>query len=272
MTFAAYETSIQSGAPIELYEFTVGPTVYRYTTAPDDYTYQTKVYKALQITRSDIEESGELSKNELTVTAQRDLEVADLFRVAPPSEVVGLNIYRIHYDDPAQERKLHWTGRVLSASWSGPQTSLTCESIFTSLRRPGLRRNYGRLCPHVLYGAACGLADTSWRSEIVLTASTEGTVTATEIGAQADGWWSGGMIEWESAPGRYERRAIRNHSGQTVTLTHPIPGLAAGETIFIWPGCDHSLTTCGGKFANHLNYGGFPYVPKKNPFGSNSVF
>lgn len=272
MTFQTYEQAVQSGAPIELYEFEVGPTIYRYTSAPDDFVYLTKNFSAVQIVRGDVEESGELPKDALTVTVPRDAAIADEFRVAPPSDVVLLSIYRMHYDDPDGERKLFWTGRVLNCEWKGASADLTCESIYTALKRPGLRRLYQRQCPHVLYGTACGLLLTAWKLTTTLDTVSGTSLTAANFGLQADGYFAGGMIEWESEPGRYERRGIKSHIGTTITLTHPIVGIEAGASVDYWPGCDHSLTTCHSKFANRANYGGFPYVPKKNPFTGTNVY
>ena len=46
-----------------------------------------------------------------------------------------------------------------------------------------------------------------------------------------------------------------------------------GSTVVVLAGCDHSVTTCDTKFntpedtqSNVINYGGFPFVPGKNPF------
>jgi uncharacterized phage protein (TIGR02218 family) len=272
MTFAAEETSIQSGAPIEHFEFEVGPTVYRYTSAPDDQIYLTKTYDAVQIARSDVDESGDIPKDGITITVPRDAAIADEFRVAPPSVVILVNIYRFHNDDPDGERKLFWTGRVLNCEWKGAIADLTCESIYTALKRPGLRRLYQRMCPHVLYGSACGLNDTAYKSTITLATVAGTTLTSLDIDAQPDGYFAGGMIEWESSPGRFERRGIKSHIGDTVTLTHPVPGLEAGQAVSFWAGCDHSLATCDSKFSNSANYGGFPFVPKKNPFTGTNVF
>jgi hypothetical protein len=36
-------------------------------------------------------------------------------------------------------------------------------------------------------------------------------------------------------------------------------------------GCDHSVSTCAARFGNLANYGGFPFIPTKNPF-STGVF
>jgi len=40
-----------------------------------------------------------------------------------------------------------------------------------------------------------------------------------------------------------------------------------GQTVKCNKGCKHRVTAdCLNRFANTANYGGFPYVPKKNPF------
>lgn len=277
MTFAAQETSIQEGQPVELYVFTAGVRVFYYTAAPETLIYETKEYQALQIERGAIEDAGDISKVGMSVTAQRDIGVADLFRVAPPSEVVVLNIYRLQLSDGALEKKLFWTGRVLSCEWmEGSRCTFSCESLLSSMRRPGLRRLYQRQCPHVLYGAACGLVNTSHRTTIVLddpfSEVTGTTVKDPAIDAQPDGFFAGGYLEFEAAPGVIERRGIRTHVADAITLTHPIQGLAVTATVQLFAGCDHTLETCNTKFSNADNYGGFPFVPKINPFGGANVF
>ncbi len=274
MTFNAFETSIEDGQPVELYEFIIGVKTYRYTNYVEDFIYQTKTYAVAQIKRGELEDNGDIPKNQLEVEVQRNLEVADLFRVAPPDDVVVLNIYRLHLGDgTTPEAKLFWTGRVLTCEWMAASTAkLTCESLYTALKRRGLRRLYQRQCPHVLYGAACGVAATSWKTTIPIQTVSGVSLIDLAIDAFADGYFSGGYVEWEREPGVYERRAIRNHVGDTVTMTFPIVGMANGATVSLFAGCDHTPTACDGKFNNRLNYGGFPYIPKTNPFGGNSVF
>ena len=48
-------------------------------------------------------------------------------------------------------------------------------------------------------------------------------------------------------------------------------GLKAGDAFEAYPGCDHTLATCAAKFGNQLNYGGFPYIPVKNPFTGDAI-
>lgn len=274
MTFNAFETSLEDGQPVELYEFIVGVKTYRYTSFVEDVTYLTKTYTQVQISRGELEDSGDVPKNSLTVEAQRDLEVADLFRVAPPADVVVLNIRRLHLGDGANpEAKLFWTGRVLTCEWGqGSTARLTCESLYTALKRRGLRRLYQRQCPHILYGAACGVPATSWKHTLSIATVTGVSLIDFALVGFGDGYFSGGYMEWEREPGLIERRAIRNHVGDTITMTFPVVGMDNGATVSLFAGCDHTTNTCGSKFNNRINYGGFPFIPRINPFGGANVF
>ncbi|WP_303678184.1 phage BR0599 family protein [Ralstonia mannitolilytica] len=79
-------------------------------------------------------------------------------------------------------------------------------------------------------------------------------------------WFVGGRLMSAGA-----QRMIVASSGGAVTLSAPIPGLKAGDAFEAYPGCDHTLTTCAAKFGNQLNYGGFPFIPVKNPFTGDAI-
>jgi hypothetical protein len=81
------------------------------------------------------------------------------------------------------------------------------------------------------------------------------------------------MIETASGDLRY----IIDHSGTQLTLIVPLSDLtedvndSSGDALVaLYPGCDHTRETCKDKFDNLANYGGFPWIPSKNPF-ANSV-
>lgn len=70
-----------------------------------------------------------------------------------------------------------------------------------------------------------------------------------------------------------DHRLILSQSGDDVTLLLPFPETIVGSTVVLLAGCDHSITTCDTKFntpedtlSNVINYGGFAFVPNKNPF------
>jgi hypothetical protein len=50
-----------------------------------------------------------------------------------------------------------------------------------------------------------------------------------------------------------------------------LPGLAVGNAFEAFAGCDRSFSTCQSKFGNSLNFGGFPWIPPKNPFAGDSI-
>lgn len=39
------------------------------------------------------------------------------------------------------------------------------------------------------------------------------------------------------------------------------PPIGAGDAFALVAGCDHSFATCKAKFANALNFRGFPHLP-----------
>lgn len=273
MTYDAKETSDQSGQPIELYEFEVDGVTYRYTSSAKEYIVGLLVYDAFPIERSEIDESGELPKNNLSITAHREFPVAEFFRVAPPSNVVVARIKEVHANDPDQQVIVKWYGRVLSVDWQGASVVLNCENQYTSLKRPGLRRAYGRGCPHVLYGSSgCRLLKADFAATFAITSANGTEISASGFDAQPDGFYDGGFIEWERLPGVFDRRAIRSHVGPLVVVTHAFAGLAPGDMIIAYPGCDHTFATCDSKFDNTDNYGGFPNIPQLNPFGGSNIF
>jgi hypothetical protein len=69
------------------------------------------------------------------------------------------------------------------------------------------------------------------------------------------GHLAGGLLEWVDGGGMLERRMIMTHSGNNA------------------PGCDHTTGAAGcGKFNNVANFGGFPYIPTKNPHGGGPLY
>ena len=80
------------------------------------------------------------------------------------------------------------------------------------------------------------------------------------------------MLETEEGFLRY----ITQHDGDQITLMSAIPSLVESiegsdgqAAVTLYPGCDHTLNDCINKFDNRDNYGGFQWIPSKNPFANN---
>lgn len=80
------------------------------------------------------------------------------------------------------------------------------------------------------------------------------------------GWFSFGTLTWTSGArhGRTERIVDHRNDGSLAVLTLQAgsgPSFGIGDTFAIMAGCDKSFATCKEKFANALNFRGFPHLP-----------
>lgn len=92
------------------------------------------------------------------------------------------------------------------------------------------------------------------------------------IGEFEDGYFSGGIVEWLNDELVLGSRSIYSHTGSIIQINYPFSGLSSGNTIKVFPGCAHTVQVCADKFSNQENCGAFPYIPGKNPFGSDPIF
>ena len=264
MTFAAKELSQTSGAPVELYEFSLGTAYWRYCSGDEDQSYGGFVFAQTNgLGREEIAQGDEANRPQLRIRMPAWLSVPRLFIPYPPQASTLLRIRRLHRADG--EVRVIWTGRIISCTIRGPAAELICESWYTSLLRPGLRKHYMVRCAYDLYGSECGVTRASYQVEEALTAVVGAVLTAPSAGAHADGWYSGGFLNWESPEGP-RWGSIVAHSGTQLTLERAIPGLYAGATVIYYAGCNHTLLACWTKFFNGENFGGFPWLPDHNPF------
>jgi hypothetical protein len=284
MTFAAYEGSRESGQPVQLFHFRygTGPTeYYGYT----DHTEQlvvnhgppigTITYEPVPISRGGIESNGTLDNSALRINTDLGTDLAEIFRVYPPANVVNLTVRQGHIGDVDNEWVIIWVGRIVAASRESGELVCSGEPVSTSLRRPGLRATYGYGCRHVLYGPKCQ-ANKAAATVSSTVASIDGaTVTL------ASGWEGAfdgtkflrGMVEWTGTSGSTERRMIIRVSGDTLHLSGIPNGLAVTDPIDVVLGCNHQLYAadggdCEGLHDNVLNFGGFRWIPTKNPIGT----
>lgn len=269
MTYETVEESIQSGEPVEFYQFKYGSNSWRFTSADTEEVYLGNTYATAPISRSSVEQGGEMNRSDIQINVPFDNPIAALYQIQPPGQVVNVTIFRKHISDA--EVKVIWVGRVLSVEWRGNQAVFTCEAVFTSLRRPGLRRVYSLNCPHDLYGIGCAVNKLTYKAVGTVTGVSGTTINVTEAALKPDGYYDGGYIKWNNG-GVLEHRLIVGHTGDALTISFPTVGLAASEQIDMYPGCAHDMTTCDTKYSNILNYGGFAFIPGKNPFGGSNVF
>lgn len=279
MSFEDFETSVDRGEPINLYQFTYGAGTnakHCYTDAEQDYPFLGRTFLATPIDRGDINSSGTTDKSSLIVEMPQTEAVPELFRVYPPSYTVGLIIWQGHVGDLAKDFKVAWSGIVLSCTREGAaKAKLTCEPLSVSMQRIGLRRSYQYMCPHVLYGNQCR-ANKAAATVIAPAGAVAGRYVTLGTLLTNQEHFAGGIVEWVNQNDQPEYRTILSvdtAAGKTRLLLGGTPvGLFNGTELQISKGCAHNTDACSTVHNNILNYGGQPYIPTKNPLGRSTPF
>jgi uncharacterized phage protein (TIGR02218 family) len=266
MSFSSQESGIASGHPVELYRFALGEKRWTFTSGQEAVVYPSETYDPAAIKRSGIEQGNEMTRAGLDITMPRDNPMATQFIASPPEGVMSVTVFRYHATDSDTETIVLWKGRVGGAMLTGSELILKCEPIAVSLKRPGLRARYQLLCRHALYSAGCGVMKEVYSVTGTVAAVNGNSVQVAAASSKPDGYFVAGMLETNE-----RQRMIVAHTGINLTLVAPMPSLAAGMTVRLYAGCDHSTATCLARFNNLANFGGFPYIPAKNPFSGDAI-
>jgi hypothetical protein len=287
MSYATYEESQDQGGPVQLYLFRYGSEDgehYAYTSHTEELTIDHGgsvgeiTYTPVPAERDNIVSNGTLDKAAIGLRLDIGTDLAELFRVYPPSHVVTLTIYEGHVDDGDQEFLAVWAGRIVSASREGSELAMSGEPIATQMKRPGLRRHYQYGCPHVLYGDQCG-ANKAAATVFATVASIDGTTVTLDAG------WEGafdpdkfvrGMLEWTPLYETTRRRTIIRRTGDILTLSGIPTDLAVSDSVSVVLRCNHKAFApsgdCEALHDNLLNFGGQPWIPLKNVVNANPYY
>ena len=266
MAYGTHEDSAESARPVELFTFTIDTTIYRYTSAEDTVTYSAQDYLSRQIDRSKPTlSSSESGRQQMEITLPADDPVASRYIGIVPPDRVSLQIIRYHRGDSPNGIIL-WDGRIISAKFEkqGSMCRLFSISSESALSRQIPGRKYQGLCNHVLFDSLCQIVKASNKYSGNVSVVSGNTLTVDGLAASEGADWAvGGTIEHGN-----DKRLVTAQSGDVLTLQLPFRDTPLSQTVDVYAGCDHTISTCLTKFTNTINYGGFPFVPTKNPFNT----
>lgn len=91
-------------------------------------------------------------------------------------------------------------------------------------------------------------------------------LTAAGLGGYAGGWFTQGRLVFASGANAGFATEVKSHrvDGGVVRIElwqRPPETVAAGDTFVVTAGCDKRFETCRDRFANTLNFRGFPHMP-----------
>jgi hypothetical protein len=255
---------------VDLFRILVGEAEWLLTSAEDEQTHDSELYLPASIGRGGIQQKSSLAKANLDVQLALDHELAQQLLSTWNEVPITLTLF----SKRTSGTETIWKGRMTGTQPDKTFLKLVFESIYTSMRRPGLRARFQKSCRHALYGRGCTLDPADFATAATVDDITGVVLTIPEAALQADGYFTGGMVAAPDGTLSY----IAQHAGSSITVNRVSLPLAtafaiegAGMAVTIYPGCDHSYATCESKFSNDLNYGGFDYIPSKNPMGGSSI-
>jgi uncharacterized phage protein (TIGR02218 family) len=130
-------------------------------------------------------------------------------------------------------------------------------------------RLYQHSCDADVGSARCGVdlgAAAHKGSGTVLAAGSRRRFTASGLAGFAEGWFTRGLLTFTNGDNAGRAIEVKRHtlSNGTVSLElwqEAAEPIAAGTTFAVTVGCDKSNVTCAAKFANTVNFRGFPAMP-----------
>lgn len=236
------------------------------TSADEDTDYDGDIYVATPMGRSDVESKDKMPRSSLEISFDINNALARRWLTDRVEAQVTVTVFEMHNQSDSDTNIL-WKGRMVKVQPVGSQIKIVFESVFTSLRRPGLKARFLRSCRHSLYGRGCNLNRFDFQESGTITAISGSTITVPAADAFPDGYFTTGMLEAPDGSLRF----IQNHVGSQITLIRSMQVLEVTDAVFLYPGCFRDRTTCNDKFNNLPNYGGFDWIPLRNPIDGSSI-
>ena len=265
-SFDAEESSLENSQPVEIYRILLGSQSFYYTSSEDTVTVVGIDYTPLAgIQRSAIVRGKTERNKTLTIKIPATSELAQEYVLTPPGRKAVLQIFRAQRGDVSFTPKLIYDGVIKSAIFpaNGQLCELTVQTSESATSQQIPRYTYMSMCNHVLYGAGCDVDPTNFQHSGVVTSVSGTQITISGLAASGLDF-TGGYV---ASPLSTEFRLVLAQSSDTLTLLLAFQQDYDGSTVTAFAGCDHSLFgDCTQVFSNETEFGGFAFVPNRNPF------
>ena len=235
--------------------------------------------RALQFDGTSFEPETGFTASELRASADLAVDAQDAEGVLSSDRITEADILDGRWDSAAVE--------VFRVNWAAPaQRVLLRRGAVGEIRRGrvafvaemrSLAHQLGQTVGRVFQGACdarlgdarCGvdLDDPAYRASASVSAVQRARAfTAAGLGGFAAGWFTLGRLDWTGGANAGRVDEVRAHGvvGGVALITlleAPVRPIAPGDAFVLRAGCDKRIETCAGKFANVVNFRGFPHIP-----------
>lgn len=261
------ERSIEGSKPLEVYSFSLGTDEFRFTSADDDVTLSGDIFPVESISRNNVATGQDERGKILEVTVPITNIFAAQYLLIPPGQRATCTVRRLQRDETPtfDTQELVFKGFVQSVRFPDDAIAvIAVQTLEASVSRTIPRFTFQGLCNHILYDDQC-LVDPNLHNIVsaLVTAEVDNTITVT--GAAASGnKFAGGYVR---PTGVTDFRLVLEQSGDVLTLQLPFAKSVLSQTVDAFAGCNHVVDgDCLLVFDNVPEFGGYAFVPKKNPF------
>lgn len=184
-----------------------------------------------------------------------------------------VDLYRVDWTDTSL-RVHQFAGRIGEVRRGVSAFEAELRGLQAALNVP-VGRVFSRFCDADLGDTRCGkdIETPAFRGDgIVTEVLGAGVFRADGLEAYAEAWFARGRLVW-GAGGEGEVAAHRLEDGDAVIELLDAPGavLEVGAAFAVYAGCDKRIESCRAKFANTLNFRGFPHMPGNDALQSGPV-
>jgi uncharacterized phage protein (TIGR02218 family) len=171
-------------------------------------------------------------------------------------------VFMADWKSPPMGGVIGFDGRVSTVdSVTTTTAKLKVKSTLNILNLPMPRNSWQVYCLHTLFDTGCGLSKVAYQVTGTVGAGSDVNTVQWPNGATAGYYWQG-TIQFITGANSTLRRTIKLSTGSQLILTQPLPFVPqAGDTFYVWPGCDKTLSTCVNRFNNKINNRSYPYIP-----------
>ena len=166
--------------------------------------------------------------------------------------------WQVNWSDVAVRRIL-FRGHFGELERTGQAFRAELRGLAEALNQPQ-GRVYQRVCSAVLGDGSCGIDTAPFEASGVVETVDDGVRLAVRIETeQPAGWFAKGTLKLGTRSVLI--KADRGEALREFELWETLSGLGPGQSVTLVPGCDKRFATCRDKFANVLNFRGFPDIP-----------
>ena len=226
------------------------------TFAPETGLTATALASATGLSINNTEAIGALSSDAITE--------ADVY--AGRYDDAEVRIWLVCWDDP-EARKPLFVGSLGEITREDDTFHAELQGLSAQLNKPQ-GRSYLKRCSARLGDGHCGvnLDDPAYRLDFTLAAETDGlSFDLSAISNFHEAWFEGGQLTVLTGAATGLSGLIKSDVGletRQIRLWTPIAApIAVGDQLRLTAGCDKAALTCREKFANLLNFRGFPDIP-----------